>query len=395
MVMFKLGGIKARLRSSPSLLSYAVLALSVFLFLFWRLASLPGGLSSQEAISRTDSAHLHGLLTNPADAPYHLLQHLLTGLHPGILALRLTSAIVAACLVIGFYLYMRNLFGRIIGLLGSLLLLSLPFFAVSGRQGTPAIMLFLPLVIIYLFHIVNKTEKKSLAWVSLALLIGISAYTPGLIWWLAGSAVFSYKKLSDSISKMPKLVSGIGIGVLCLCVTPLIVISSLHPHTLKQLFLVPPHWPSLLHFGSEILHMAASIFIKTQGQSLILINNLPILNIALVALAAFGGYALFVAARNKAVALGLGIVLAIILAALQEEISYLALAVPALAAAVTAGLRYLYIEWRGIFPRNPVPKTFAMILIAIVAAAQIYYGLDYSLRAWPNTPAVRQTYVLK
>jgi hypothetical protein len=169
----------------------------------------------------------------------------------------------------------------------------------------------------------------------------------------------------------------------------------LHPESLKQLFLVPVNWPSPLHFGSEIIHMASSIFVRTQGQSLILINNLPILNIALIALAAFGSYALFTAIRSKALTLGFSIVLAIILAALQENISYLALAVPALSTAVTAGLRYLYIEWRGIFPRNPVPKTFAMILIAVVALAQIYYGLDYSLRAWPHTPTVRQTYVLK
>lgn len=393
--MFKLGGIKARLRSSPSLLSHAVLALSIFIFLYWRLASLPSGLSQKEALSRADSSNTHGLVTNAADAPYHLLQHLLSSLGGGIFSLRLSSALIATILIISFYRYIRSLFGRIIGLLGSLLLLSLPFFTIFARQATPQIMLYLPLVLIYLFHELNKSKHKSLAWISLALLAGISAYTPGLIWWLAAAAVFTYKKLSASIAVLPKVISGLGAGLFCLCITPLIVISSIHPQSLKQLFLIPANWPSPTHFGLELLHMTGSIFIRTQGQTHLLINNLPLLNIALMALAVFGGFALYTAARDKAIALGLGIVLGIILAALQQNIVYLALTVPALATAVTAGLRYLYVEWRGIFPRNPVPKTFAMILIAIVALAQIYYGLNYSLHAWPHTQAVRQTYVLK
>jgi hypothetical protein len=393
--MFKLGGIKTRLRFSPGLLSYAVLALSVLAFLYWRLAGLPDGLSQYEVLSRNASANLHGLATNPADAPYHLLQHLLYSLQAGILSLRLTSALIATFLILGFYRYMRSLFGRIIGLLGSLLLLSLPFFTVSARQAAPQIMLFLPLAVMYLFHNASKSDRKSPAWMALALLAGISAYTPGLIWWLVLSAAFTYRKLAAGISNMPKISGGIGAGLLCLSIAPLVVISALHPQSLKQLFLIPSDWPSPLHFGSELLHMIGSMFIRTQGQSQLLINNLPVLNIALIALAAFGGCALYTAARDKAIALGLSIVLAIVLASLQENIDYLALAVPALATAVTAGLRYLYVEWRGIFPRNPVPKTFAMVLIAAVALAQIYYGLDYSLRAWPRTPVVRQAYVLK
>jgi hypothetical protein len=93
--------------------------------------------------------------------------------------------------------------------------------------------------------------------------------------------------------------------------------------------------------------------------------------------------------------LGLSVILAILLAALQEDIAYLGLAVPALAIAVSAGLRYLYVEWRGIFPRNPVPKTFAMVLIAAVTLSQLYYGVNYCLHAWPNSTSVRNVYVLK
>jgi 4-amino-4-deoxy-L-arabinose transferase-like glycosyltransferase len=395
MLMLKLGEIKTRLRFSHGLLSYGVLALSIFIFLCWRLASLPGGLSKNEVLSRDNSMDIHGLLIDPVDAPYHLLQNLFLTLHSGILSLRLTSVLVASILVLAFYFYTRNLFGKMTGLLGSLALLSLPFFSISARQATPQIMLFLPLLIIYVFHVFIKSERKTVAWLILAFLSGISLYTPGLLWWLLASAIFSRKKLTASIPKLSRTASGLGIGLLCLCVTPLIVIVILHTQSLKELLLIPSSWPSPLHYGSETLHMFSSLLVKSPGHSSLIIDDLPILNITLIALAAFGGYALFTAVRNKAISLGLSVILAILLAALQEDIAYLGLAVPALAIAVSAGLRYLYVEWRGIFPRYPVPKTFAMVLIAAVTLSQLYYGVNYCLHAWPNSTSVRNVYVLK
>jgi hypothetical protein len=376
-------------------MAYSSLALVTVVLLLWRLSSLPGGLSKNEVISREASADIHSLLNNPADAPYHILQHAFYSLHAGIFSLRLASVILAVVFVSGFYLYMRGLFGRLIGLLGSLILLSLPFYSIPGRQATPQIMLFAPLLLMYIFHIFNKSESKTLSWITLALASGICLYTPGLVWWLVTAAIFSHKKLLANIAKLPSLIRWFGIGVFALCVTPLIVIVSLHIHSLKQLLLIPSSWPAPLHYGAELLRMLSALVFKSPGHSSLLLKDLPVLNIALIALAAFGGYALFSAARNKAVALGLSIILSILLSALKEDVAYLALAVPALALAVTAGLRYLYVEWRGIFPRNPVPKTFALVLIAVVALAQIYYGANYCLRAWPNSPAVRSAYVLK
>lgn len=393
--MLKLGKVSPRLRSSPSLLAYGVLALSFFSFLYWRLSSLPAGLSNDEVLSRNASLHLHGLLTNPTDAPYHLLQHGLFSLHGGVFSLRLASVLVATLLVSVFFLHMRSLFGRMIGLLGSLLLLSLPFYAISARQATPQIMLFLPLLLMYGFYVFTKAEHKTVPCLLLALIVGISLYTPGILWWLVAAAALAYKKLAVSISKTSGLARGISAGLLALCITPLVVIAALHSQALKQLLLIPASWPSPMHFGSQILHMLSAVLFKSPGNSLLLLNDLPVLNITLIALAAFGGYALFMAAKDKAIPLGLSLILAVLLAAVKENVAYLALAVPALAIAVTAGLRYLYVEWRGIFPRNPVPKTFALILIALVTTAQVYFGISYCLHAWPHSPAVRNAYVLK
>ena len=76
----------------------------------------------------------------------------------------------------------------------------------------------------------------------------------------------------------------------------------------------------------------------------------------------------------------------------------LVLLTPALAAfsvALAAGLRYLYMEWKSVFPLNPIPKYMAIVLIASLALLHVSYGLRYSLSAWPNTTETRATFMLK
>jgi hypothetical protein len=141
--------------------------------------------------------------------------------------------------------------------------------------------------------------------------------------------------------------------------------------------------------------MLTGLFIKTGRTDSLIVARLPLLTILLVALMIFGIYAMWTAAQSKARWLALGVVYAIVAAGFNNDIVLLALGLPAIIIFAAAGLRYLYIEWRSIFPRNPVPKTFALVLIALVAMTQLYFGLRYALSAWPNTPATRAAYVLK
>ena len=88
-------------------------------------------------------------------------------------------------------------------------------------------------------------------------------------------------------------------------------------------------------------------------------------------------------------------VFGIVAAALNRNLLLLIYVLPAVAVAVAAGLRYLYMEWKSIFPKNPIPKYLAVALITGLVGMHIAYGLRYSLLAWPNTAATKSTYVLK
>jgi hypothetical protein len=141
--------------------------------------------------------------------------------------------------------------------------------------------------------------------------------------------------------------------------------------------------------------MGLSLFVKTGSSNPLIVGRLPILNILLLALLVFGVYAMQGAARAKAILLALSVLFAVIAAGVNNNLLMLAFGLPAIGIFMAAGLRYLYIEWRSVFPRNPVPKTFALVLIAVVTATQLYFGLHYSLIAWPHAAPTRATYVLK
>jgi 4-amino-4-deoxy-L-arabinose transferase-like glycosyltransferase len=390
-----LGKIKTWARPSRAFLALSVIVLALLAFLLWHLGTAAAHLSAAEAAARSSSTQPHDLLKNAVNAPFRLLQHGLYAFHSCPFFLRLPAVIFAVLTAVSLYRLMVSLFGRIIGLFGALFFISLPLFALSGRQATPAVMLFLPAIIMYLAHRFTKDEKPGFSWLLLMIAAGLALYTPGFIWWLAGAAILSYRKLSAALEdlQLPPRVSGI--GLFCLIIIPLIVVSALHPSTLKPLLALPASWPAPLSFLDHTARMAAALFLRNTESGSILLGGQAVLNVTLLALVIFGAYALLTAARNKAQALISAVLLAIILAGLNNDISYLALGVPALMIMAAGGLRYLYIEWRSIFPRNPVPKTFALVLIALVTASQLYFAGTYVLLAWPHSPQTHSRYVVK
>jgi hypothetical protein len=95
------------------------------------------------------------------------------------------------------------------------------------------------------------------------------------------------------------------------------------------------------------------------------------------------------------VGLVLLLVFSIAAAGINQDLKFLTLGLPAVGLIVAAGLRYLYIEWRSVFPRNPLPRALALVLMSTVVGLHVWLGLRYSLIAWPHTVDTRQTYVIK
>jgi hypothetical protein len=397
MVMLKALGGRFKGVSLRACLTYLSGFFVLFFVFLWRLGSLTPGLSLAETGARASAQNWRDIYSSPINAPHKLLQYLFIKLDPGShTSLRFASAALAVFLVFCFYKLAVSWFGRAIGLFGSLLFITLPLLVVSARQASPVIMFFSPLALLWLYAWLNKkNSRRSLAWISLLIVGALLIYTPGMIWWVIISLAVCRKQLITAISGVPPWQTAGGLLVSAALAAPLVISAVKRPRILEQLALVPGHWAAPLHILKNLGWMILSLFIKTPGPDPLILGRLPILNVLLIALLVFGIYAMRAAASTKTYLLIAGVVFGVLAAAINNNVGLLAFCLPSTMIFVCAGLRYLYIEWRSIFPRNPVPKTFALVLIAAVTASQLYYGLRYSLAAWPHSDATKHSYVLK
>lgn len=385
-----------RLASKNSLIYALVVILVLFIFI-WRLDSLTPGVSPAEVSARKGALSLSAIAHSPINAPIRLVQHGLAAVKlDSWFYMRLPAALIGIILAFSFFRLASGLFGRVVGFMGSLLFVSLPLLVISARQATPVIMFFSPLFLMALYAWLQKSgDRVSWAWASLLVVAGLLAYTPGMIWIIVAGFIVCRQGIVLSLAEASKIWTATAFGLFLALIAPLFVAAAFNLNVLKQIALVPIDLNSISTVSKNIGWMASALIAKAPAGQPLLVGRLPLLNILLVALLIFGSVAMFRAARRKAYALLAVIIFAVLAAGLNNRLALLALGLPAAAVLISAGLRYLYVEWRGVFPNNPIPKSLAILLMSGLVIAQLTYGLRYSLAAWPQAPKTRQVYVLK
>jgi len=385
-----------RLFKSPIFLLGILLIVSSSLFIL-KVASQPVGLSPAESTTIHQSQSFSGILHDPINAPHNLLIYLINriGLSGGTW-LRLPSVIFALIIIFSFYRIAKGLFGTSIGILGTLLFLSTPLFLVFARQASPEIMIFSIATILATYAwFVKPKGKTSIGLISLAAVSALFIYTPGIFIWLVGAAIAARNQILEEVRKVsPVVVIAAAFLFIILCL-PLLFFVIDRPQDAKELLLVPASFPAVSDIFKNAGWMVSAVFIKTPSQHNLIVGEIPLLSIVQIACLVFGIFAMWRAARSKTIALSAAVVFAVVAAGINKDITLLALALPSIGIFTSAGLRYLYIEWRSVFPFNPVAKTMALTLMAVVVATNVLYGVRYSLVAWPNTETTKQAYVLK
>lgn len=374
---------------------YLLLALLAFGLYFWQLGSLTKGLSPAEVTATSASTSLGTIVDNPTNGPHKFLQYIIVQIFGhGALQIRLSSAIFSLLFLFCFYLLIKGWFGPMIGLFSVIFLAATPWFMLLARHGSPEILLFSPIVILAAYYWLIRSKSQT-AWFCLLVAGSLMLYVPGGLFLVLLGLIFGRTNLIQSIGSFARLPKILGTLLVLALLAPLIYGCIKYPSSLKPLLLLPASWPSPLVALKTAAWDVLALIWRTPVHIDQIIGRLPIFSGAQVALAVFGSFALFRLARGKLyLLLGLSI-FGIVAATLNRNLLFLSYALPAVAVAVAAGLRYLYMEWRSIFPKNPIPKYLAVVLIAGLVGMHIAYGLRYSLLAWPNTAATKSTYVLK
>lgn len=365
--------------------------------MFYHSGSAPGGLSPTEGAARTDSQTIKSILDNPLDAPHKLIT---LGLHHsgfnGIAALRFSSAFFAILFLISFYSLAKSWFGRTVSLLSVTLLFGTPLVIVMARQASAGIMLLSPVVFIALYNWLIRTKKhKSWAWMSLLVAGGLFIYTPGLVWWLAAAVIISRQKIIEALERVPRRLVAASLAIFVILLIPAGIAIFNDWHLARSFAALPGHWRPPLDIIKSLVWMLAGLLIRMPYHSQLIVGRLPILDIIQIGLLVFGLYAMWSAARSRTLALVSGIAFAVLAAGINDNPIFLVFSLPSIAVFMAAGLRYLYIEWRNVFPSNPIPKSLALVLMICLITVQLIYGMTYSLVAWPHSLDTKNSYVLK
>jgi hypothetical protein len=384
-------------RTFKILLTSLIALLFIFFLYFWNLGTLTPGLSQHEATARSQSSYLNTIKNNPINAPHKLLQYFFhfTG-HHGAFWMRSVSVLFALAFVAGFFILARKWFGNTIGLVSTVAFASLPWTIILARCAAPDIMYFTPIVVLLSYTLLcSSKQKQPLIWFAFVCLSAFAIYTPGVIWLVLIGSVVCRKKLTKIITELPKTYVAAGFALFLFLLLPLLISTYFHHDVLKDLLLIPDHFSSLRTVLTSIAWMASTLFVKAHTNSDYIVGRLAILIILQTVLGAIGLYALFKSNVRRALFTLFSCLASIIFAGINGNIVLLCFGVLAVVFLNAVALRFLCIKWFRVFPLNPLPRTFATILIILLITSQVAFGIRYSLYAWPHTPSTRHSYVIK
>jgi hypothetical protein len=367
-----------------TLITLLTAALLIFIY-FWNLDSR--ALSANEA-SAVNSAPSFSQLANhavnlPHQAAVSLLKHFD---HASTSAVRAVSAVYGLIFVYCFYAILRFWFGSFSAWLGTLFLAATPFMILLGRSATADVMYLLPLTLIAAYMKWLRSKNRVFLRLLLISFLGaLTLYQPGGLPILVICVALAYPRLRQYLAQMSKKqLLGAG-GLFIVCSVPFILTIVKSPVTAKELCLIPSHLPAVMTVLKDIGWSILSFFWHSADHHDLQVGRLAVLNAAQDILLAFGLYAMWDRARRKVyglIAIFLG---AAIASGLNNRYGLLVLGLPALSLVVTAGLRYLHLEWTTVFPRNPLPRGLAITLMIALILIHIAWGAHYSLTAWPHS----------
>ncbi len=358
--------------------------------------NMPKGFSVNEHLVKSSSSEIDEIYKNPTNAPQRLIIYSAQASgQTSHTTLRLVSVIFGLIFAACFYYLVRNWFGKTIGLMSTIIFCLSTFFILASKQASGEIMLFAPIAVMAAYMWLTRTDRKSLALILLLASVGIAIYIPGMVWFLAGGLILGWKKIAAAVEDVPTSYVALGFLALGALMIPLGMAIINDWRIVKFIALVPENVPDPITLLKNTAWMTSALFIKAPQGSVLILGGLPLLSLVQSALLVFGVYAMFSVAKKKLLSLTLAVIFAVLVAGLNNRLSLLFLGLPAIGILIAAGLRYLYIEWRGVFPHNPIPKSLALILMTMLVGIQLVYSLTYTLAAWPNAPATKTNYMIK
>ena len=379
----------------PSVL-ILTLAAVVYLLYFRRLALLLPGYSAVELNSYFMSSSWHLISANPVNAPYFVPLWLFTAVaHHGLLATRAVAACFGTLAVVAFFIIIRPWYSFRIASLGTLLFATSAGFLHITRLGTPYVlqMGLLALFLCVLWYRRDRSHRTLITYV-LVVVSGLLWYIPGLLWFEVLGAILLWPILLRQLQRAPKVHLANWALLLLVVLAPLIRAVVGNPHLLLTATGLPSSLNALPDVAANFYHAVLSIGIRGNGNPLLGVGHLPLLNAAELILGAVGAYAYLYRERSlRTVFLVGALAISLILMSFNPNTGFAAL-VPLLYFFIVHGLDHLLGRWFTVFPRNPIARITGVAVACCLLFFSIFYQVRAYFIAWPHTTATKQTFNL-
>ncbi len=372
--------------------AYLLVIVAIFLTILMFVTSLPPQASVSERLNSDSSRSLKSIYENPLNAPYKLGSYALTSISSDIRMIRAVSFVFYASTIIAMFYALRHWHTLQTSMLTTFIFSTNAVVLAVSRYGTPLISLmsFYIFASILLWQLHGKSKKilSFLVFVSL----GIVFYVPGAVWFSLIITTVYWNRIKPFLKKMKRQAVLTGILFALVALLPLIRSLILDFSSLREWLLLPANFDISMIFRN-ILRVPSAFLYRMPVEPHVNIARLPIFDIASGILFLIGLHAYRKKFRLDRTRVMIGsAVVGCILGALGSPLNAIVFLLPFAFSVIAAGIEYLLDEWGSVFPRNPVARSFSVLLLTTTVLFSSYYQLTRFFVVWPQTPETRAVY---
>lgn len=376
---------------------YGFLLVFFGLLLWFRLGSLVGGYSTEEAAALQASVGLGHIVENPLNAPFTFLTYLFGLIYSGdqaLLAARAAATVIGLVTLTTFYWLVRHWHGERTAVLGTIVFGCSAWFLHASRLGTPDILLFLLLVLVASSVWLKKTNSRAVLLAGFVLAAAL-LYVPGMIWLLLFVTIWQAKTILRFAKKhLGFFLFGL-LGMLALT-APLLWAVWKSPETGRIIAGLPGSGGlSPTDALERFVQVPYQLFVHGPAEPTVWLGRLPVLDAFSIAMLILGAY-LYIRyrhlARSKMMAAAIGG--GWLLIALGGAVT-LSILIPFVYLLVAAGMGFMLDRWQRVFPRNVIAQSVSVGLMSLAVIVVSWYGLRHYFVAWPSAPATKQVFVVE
>jgi hypothetical protein len=353
---------------------------------------IPAQASKEEQELVSQSSSLRSILENPVNAPYKIATFALAEISPSVRMARAISFLFYMAACVSMFYTLKHWHTLQASILTTLAFATNAVILGTSRLGTPAIttLSFFIFSGLLLWQVHSRSNKT----VPLIVLLCLAAllYVPGAVWFFIIIGVVYGNKYKHFFKNVKRPAVVIGTLLALLLMTPLILSFISDIDYLKEWLLLPKDldWGNL---PRSILRVPSAFIYRMPVEPLVNIARLPVFDITsgVMFLIGLNAYLRKMKLDRTRVMVGAALV-AIVIGAFGQTLLAVILLLPFAYSVVAAGIEYLLDEWFSVFPRNPIARSFGVVMITTAVLFSTYYQLTRFFVVWPQAPETREVY---